>query len=459
MFHYTPGLNWTDGVFLRPHHFQQVQEERAAARASDRALCLPYAYGLYQLEIDETALEHYQLHINKLQAILPGGAELDLPGNSTTDMLDLTKELSDARELTIYIALPPLRSGEPNTQEGSASDTPTRYEPAPADFYDLNAGGNEQSIMLRRQRILLATSADKLPGYEKMPILRLECHRNRDGQPSLAISHGYSAPALCLAGAPELLQRADALCRHLDKIATNMTTTLRRRDMQSAEKATARLEKMTKGAAISSACSVIRQLAAVRTTSPVALYTELCRLMMQLAAYRPLEDIAAPPLYVHDDCLPQFDAVLAEIYRLTATEATEWCVRVELSYREEQQAWFGKLEDEWLPAIRTAYVSVQSPNPPRRVADLVEEGDAFKLTAASQACKRVRGVRLAEDRLPSPLLPVDGSCLWFQAGQLDRDNSWLDITEERECALTWSPQMLPDTKAALYLILSAPDHN
>lgn len=460
MYRYTPSLSWTDGVFLRPHHFQQAQQESACARNSDRTLCLPYAYGLYHLEIDETALERYQFSLRRLQAILPGGAEIDLPGNSSADTLDLTHELSEARSITIYIAIPPLREGESNLESGgSAGSAPKRYEPTPENCYDVNAGGNEQMIMLRRQRLLLATDADKLPGHEKMPILRLECSRSRDGQPTLAVSHAYAAPAICLAGAPELLQRADAVYRHLEKIATNMTTTLRQRDMQSAEKAPARLEKMAKGAAICSAMAVIRQMTAVAATPPVALYQELCRLMTQLAAYRPLEDCLTPPLYEHEDCLPQMDAVIAEIYRLTSTESTEWCVRVELSYREAEQAWFGRLEEEWLPAIRTAYVNVQSSAPLRRVADMVEEGDAFKLTAASQACKRVRGVRLAEDRLPSPLLPVENGGLWFQTARLEQDNSWMDIAEERQCALTWSPQMLPDARAALYLILSSPEQD
>lgn len=456
MIRYIPSLNWTDGVFLRPHHFQQVQQERACERHSDRTLCLPYAYGMCRLEIDEAALEHYQFRIKTMQAILPGGAEVDLPGNSSADPLDLAPELSAARSITIYAAVPPLRLGECNTEAPGAA-VPKRYEPVPTDCFDLNAGGNEQPVMLRRQRVLLATDADKLPGHEKMPILRLECTRSRDGQPQLAVSHAYSAPAVCVSGAPELLQRTDALCRHLEKIATNMTTSLRRREMQGPEKAAARAEKMAKGAVISSGLSVLRQLAAIPAVAPVALYAELCRLMAQLAAYNPLEDCLTPPVYAHEDCLPQFDAVIAEIYRLTSTEATEWCVRVELTYREAEDAWFGRLEEEWIPAIRTAYVSIESPVQPRRVADLVEEGDAFKLTAASQACKRVRGVRLAEDRLPSPLLPIEGGRLWFQAERLAQDNSWLDITEERRCALTWSAQILPDTRAALYLILSSPD--
>lgn len=456
MLRYSPSLSWTDGIFLRPHHFQQDQQQLALARNSDRTLSLPYAYGLAHLEIDETALEHLHFSITSLQAILPGGAEIDLPQNACAEALDLTPSLSSASTLTVYLAIPPLRPGESNLSPALSAGAATRYEARPADCHDLNSGGNEQPIMFRHQRLLLSTQADALPGYEKLPLIRLECHRSSDGRPTLRPDRHYVAPSLLLSASAELSNRLAALCDHLEKITVNIVTSLRERDLQLPQNACARLEKITKSAIIRSALTVLRQLAATPSATPVALYTELCRLLMQLAAFRPQEDTPAPPLYDHDDCLPGFATVLDSIYRLTAAEATEWCVRVDLTRDERAQAWTGALQDEWLSAVRAVYVSVRSSQPPRRVADHVEAGDAFKLTAASQANMRIRGVRLTEDRLPSPLLPSGEERLWFCAARPQQDDTWQDIVAERRCALTWSPQILPDTQAELYLILSTP---
>lgn len=455
MLRYSPSLSWTDGIFLRPHHFQQAQQELAQARNSDRTLALPHPYGIVHLEIDTTALEHLHFCITSLQAILPGGAEIDLPHNACAAPLDLSSALSNATTLTIYLAIPPLRPGESNLSPAGSS-TPTRYEARPIDCHDINSGGNEQPIMFRNQRLMLATQPDALPGYEKLPLMRLECHRSSDGRPSLIPDRTFIAPTLRLSAAPELGNRLQALCDHLSSIVINIITSLRERDLQLPQNACARLEKMTKCAIIQSSLAVLRQLAATPSTAPVALYSELCRLLMQLAAFRPLEDTPAPALYRHDDCMPQFIAVLDAIYRLTSTEATEWCVRIDLTRDDQAQAWVGNLREEWLGAIRSVYVCVSSSQPPRRVADHVEAGDVFKLTAASQANMRIRGVRLTEERLPSPLLPSGGDRLWFCSDHPERDDTWLDITEERRCALTWSPQILPDTQAELYLILSSP---
>lgn len=454
MLRYTPSISWTDGIFLRPHHFQQTQQALAQLRNSDRTLALPYPYGIAHLDIDATALEHLHLSITSLQAILPGGAEIDLPQNARVETLDLSPALSNASTLTIYLAIPPLRPGESNLSPAGSAGTPTRYEATPADCHDLNSGGNEHPIMFRQQRLLLATQADALPGYEKLPLMRLECHRSSDGRPTLTPDRNYIPPTLLLSAAPELGKRLQALCDHLDHIVINLITSLRERDLQLPQNASVRLEKMVKSAIIQSALAVLKQQAATPSTTPVALYSELCRLLMQLAAFRPLEDSPEPPLYEHSDSMPQFSAVLDAIYRLTSAEATEWCVRVELT--RDNQAWTGELQEEWLGCVKAVYVGVRSHQPPRRVADHVEAGDVFKLTAASQANMRIRGVRLTEDRIPSPLLPPGSDRLWFCAMHPERDDTWQDIAEERRCALTWSPQILPDTEAELYLILSTP---
>ena len=186
MLQYPPSLSWTDGVFLRPHHFQQAQQSHAMTRNSDLCLALPYAYGLAQLEIDETALEHFHFSIRSLQAILPGGESVDLPRNAVAEALDLSSELSSASSLTVYLAVAPLREGEDNLSAGAAAGSPPRrYEAQPQPCYDINAGGNEQPIMFRRLRLLLSTRPETLPGYEKLPLMRLRCRRSADGRPSL----------------------------------------------------------------------------------------------------------------------------------------------------------------------------------------------------------------------------------------------------------------------------------
>ncbi len=458
MFKYPESLSWTEGIFLRPHHFQQAQLEHAAARASDRALALPYAWGLYRLELDEAALEQFSFSPTKLQAILPGGAEVDLPGNAQANALDLSAAIRNgAHSITIYAAAAPLREGECNLAEEREYPESRRYAPALREHFDLNAGGDERPVMHRSLRVLFCTEADAAPGYEKMPISRLEVLRDSSGKPTVLPDREFCAPSLCLSGAPELSKRLGSLCIHLEKIGLNLISSLRNSNMAAPEKQHIRQERMLKAGMLRASLATLQQICSHPSATPFAAYTELCRLSMQLAAFRPLEDYPQPAIYEHLDCMPAFAAVLDAIYRLTSSETAEWCVRVDLQHREDIDARVGSIDAAWLPSVRAVYVGVDYNSQPRRVADMVEAGDTFKLTAASLATSRVRGVRLVEERYPSPLLPTGAKRLWFRAERPEADDIWQDISDEKRCALAWSPQTLPGIEAQLFLILCKPE--
>ncbi len=460
MFKYPESLCWVEGVFLRPHHFQQNQQEQAAARASDRSLALPFPWGVKRLTPDEAALEQFSFSAETLQLILPGGAEVDLPGNATADVLDLSAAINDgARHITVYAGIAPLREGDPNMADTAAGAEPRRYTPVARDHFDINAGGNERPVMHRNLRVLFSTDVNALPGYEKMPLIRFEVHRDSNGRPTLLTDRNFIAPTLCIDGAPELCRRLGALFIHLEKIGMNLLSSLRNQDAKIPEKQHIRLERMMKASTVQSALCVMKHLCSSAAATPFALYGELCRLYMQLAAFRPLEDYPLPATYDHADCMPQFNDVIDAIYRLTSTEVAEWCVRVELTPHADLEALVGQLNEDWIPSIRAIYVGVDCRNQPRRIADMVEAGDAFKLTAASMATSRVRGVRLAEERYPSPLLPGDAGRLWFRAEKPETDDTWQDILSEKRCAVAWSKQMMPDVQAGLYLILYNPDRD
>ena len=53
---YPQYVHWSEGQFLQPHHFQQMQRSLIETIVSERALYTPYPEGLVSIEIDEDAL-------------------------------------------------------------------------------------------------------------------------------------------------------------------------------------------------------------------------------------------------------------------------------------------------------------------------------------------------------------------------------------------------------------------
>ena len=75
-------VRWKEGMFLRPHHFQQFDlylESRETARL--RAL-ETHAWGLVRLELRKESLDNFSFQVTELEAVLPDGTYIDVPDNS-----------------------------------------------------------------------------------------------------------------------------------------------------------------------------------------------------------------------------------------------------------------------------------------------------------------------------------------------------------------------------------------
>ncbi|NDC55124.1 MAG: type VI secretion system baseplate subunit TssK, partial [Planctomycetia bacterium] len=66
-------VHWTEGMFLRPQHFQALDRARAEELAVATAASDPCCYGLVRMEIDPAALANRQFELRRCQARLRDG--------------------------------------------------------------------------------------------------------------------------------------------------------------------------------------------------------------------------------------------------------------------------------------------------------------------------------------------------------------------------------------------------
>ena len=100
---------WSEGMFLRPHHFQQ-QERFLEHHIEDRCADLtPFSWGFTHLKIDRQALALGRLAIESCRGVMPDGTTFDIPTHDNPPPpLDIPAEHKGA---IIYLALPLSRSG------------------------------------------------------------------------------------------------------------------------------------------------------------------------------------------------------------------------------------------------------------------------------------------------------------------------------------------------------------
>ncbi len=172
---------WTEGMFLKPQHFQQ-QERHWQSWVEDRCGGLgPYPWGLLALEVDTPLLDTGKFAVNRCQGVLPDGTPFSAPDR---DPLPAPLEVpEDAKDAVVVLALPLRRPNQPLcVHEGDAALA--RYLPAETRCRDLETDGRDDEAVVETGRLnLRLTLADALdPGaFAVLPVARVR-ERREEGQ-------------------------------------------------------------------------------------------------------------------------------------------------------------------------------------------------------------------------------------------------------------------------------------
>ena len=114
---------WSEGLFLRPQHFQQ--QDRFHERNLQQHLNLrdAYRYGLASIQLDVELLKFGKIGIAAASGIFEDGTFFDLPKEGPLPApIDIR---DDCKDTTVYLILPVQRPGMPDMTMGEAPD-PTK---------------------------------------------------------------------------------------------------------------------------------------------------------------------------------------------------------------------------------------------------------------------------------------------------------------------------------------------
>ena len=87
-------VNWYEGLFLRPHHFQAADRYLADAAQTSEQWDHPYGYGLVAIDFSREALGNNQFEVRQLKARMRDGTLVSLDFGQSPDRLDLRDELA-----------------------------------------------------------------------------------------------------------------------------------------------------------------------------------------------------------------------------------------------------------------------------------------------------------------------------------------------------------------------------
>ncbi len=315
-----PAVNWHEGLFLQPHHFQAWDRHWTERVALGERWQSPYGYGVIELSLNRDALAIGFLQVDTLRCKTPGGALIDSIQGATFERRDLRPALEEASRrlgvsatgkqatqkdraavvaLDVYVGVPRLQLGINNVDEVSHWNG-ARYRAHLLELPDETDAASVRPIELRQLNAKILLSTDDLAGYDLLHIARLRREHSEEVQVRL---DGRFIPPL-LDCASHGLMRSEILTAIQDLIQ-NISQRFAYQLLEESSGLHARtsieVQRLMILQAVHPAAAVLQVLSSSRGVHPFTAYMELVRLAGALDLLHPQRVVRPTPAYDHEN--------------------------------------------------------------------------------------------------------------------------------------------------------------
>jgi type VI secretion system protein ImpJ len=304
------GVRWTEGMFLRPEHFQQSDLFHAGQRRYLAGVLNPFPWGVRRIEIDVEALENEILRVLRCEQVFPDGMVFQYPEaaqmveQSFKDAFAATME-----SLGVYACVRTLADPGAGTH---------RYVMRAEQRRDLYDPANEAAIeyILPRAELIFTNDPEdeRLAGFETVKIA--EVRRTGRAAPRYELSRRYIPPVVRAEASTVLIsavrQVHDQLCAASQRLASHR----RDRGAEGLAYGVGDLEQLLTLQMLNQAIPPLQHLLSHGGGHPFELFSLLAQLRGALCTYSPAEEPFTFPEYVHTDLAGCFFPILDSIRRL-----------------------------------------------------------------------------------------------------------------------------------------------
>ena len=337
----TSKLVWLEGMFVRPHHFQQF--DRWVENEVDRRTTglTPFPSGIRRLEFDTGALALGQITVLALEAIMPDGTVVSIPGAAPPPP---TRNVPPATADTLLkISIPIRRQELGDFSDPGITDQSKRYETLGRSARDATSPSREPiEIRIARLRTSLAFQGEPEDDRVTLPIGRI-AEVTPSGE--IILSPTYVPPILAISASRAfqvmlrevqvlLKSRGDAIAARLDPTRTAADT--------------AGLVDMMILGIINGREALLTHFATVNGLHPEIVYRAFVDLVGSLSAFDASKRRPSTfPPYRHDDIAASFAPVVIALRELLSVVYEENAVSIPLQKRSVG-VWVGPVADRTL---------------------------------------------------------------------------------------------------------------
>jgi len=418
---------WSEGMFLRPQHFQQ-QDRYIESYVEGRCHTLQsYFWGFEELEIDSQLLKLGKISVTRCRAVFPDGTPIQVPDvDIAPDVIDVPANLSNT---IVYLGVPVRRSGAAEVQLDKSDQSLTRYTMSESAVFDTVSGyADDATIQTGQLRLRLLFENEDHSGYALLGMLKIKESRE---DKTVLIDDSFIPPIL------------DA---HINSITGGFLNELSGLLHQRGEALAGRLKESGRAGSAEIADYLMLQLInrlepianhlkSYRTLHPVDLYFELLQMAGEFATFTSSEK--RPPIfsaYNHDKLAATFSPVINSLRQGLSSVLEQSAVSLELVERKYGIR-VSPISDHSLIDGASFVLAVKASMPIEKIQTLfpsqVKVGPVERIRELVNA--QLPGITLQSLPVAPRQIPYHSGYAYFQ---LDRNSEfWRDLKQSGGFAL------------------------
>lgn len=410
---------WSEGLFLRPQHFQLAERGGAAALHARLDGALAFPWGIVELQLSDDRASGAQVGLERLVAVLPDGEVVRIPVDAPPPLpFDVDGQV---RNEIVYLTIPANQPGAVAFAYGGAADAGiARYHVVEQDVIDATDPARAaDTIEVGRANLSFGIEEADLTGRIKIGLARIKELQGR----RVIWDDAYIPPVLDIRASTTLAGFLVDIMGRLDSRQDELSL----RAVEGAEGGTETFAAYLLLQLLNRWQPELRHLSRLDRVHPERLYTAFLSFAGELATFtradrRPTDF----PDYDHENLEMCFKPVVEALRAGLSTEFSRSAVQLELK-QLQPGAYASTITDRTLYDQGRFYLAVSTRKPAEQVRrslpSVVKIGSVAKMQQLVQSA--LPGVPLSAVAAPPSQIRVMPNYVYFE---LDRSSAdWKDF--------------------------------
>ena len=315
---------WSEGMFLRPQHFQQHDRYIETLVKERCGNLTPYDWGVKKIAIDQRQLAMGKFALAECSGIFPDGTPFNLPKD---DDLPLPVDIpTDVQNNIVYLSLPVRQPGTIEIDTDENRNNLARYHAFESEVRDHNTGSNATSaILVGKLNTRLLLERQERSGHVCIGVARvIESRVDKN----VILDQGFIPPSLDCNAMPAL----NGFIKELFGLLHTRGEALGGRASEAGRGGVAEISDYMLLQMVNRVEPLFEHLQSIPALHPESFYRIAVQLAGELSTFcRPNKRPVSFPVYRHDDLQTSFMHVMEELRQLLSAVLEQNAIPIPLT--------------------------------------------------------------------------------------------------------------------------------